>query len=263
MSGKSRAPRTAQAAKIADQKPYSPTEADREIARAVMKRKAELGTAPRFKVDCRGSDIELEYDHPDQAIAAARMMATLATGDGVFADSIVSQAANAARSGKVLNSRELNQFLAIVHGIAPRDPTEAMLATQMAAVHNATMIAARHLKHVQTIAQQDSASNMLNKLARTFAGQVETLKRYRATGEQSIRVQHVHVSAGQAVVGISQGGGGTHESRNQSHAPSRADERGPALLGDEQALGMPMPGTGSDWQTRVPHARRKGGSTEG
>jgi hypothetical protein len=32
--------------------------------------------------------------------------------------------------------------------------------------------------------QQDSAERAFNKLARTFAAQVETLKRYRGGGEQ-------------------------------------------------------------------------------
>jgi len=43
----------------------------------------------------------------------------------------------------------------------------------MAAIHNATLDAARRLRHVESIPQQDSASNMLNKLARTFAAQVD------------------------------------------------------------------------------------------
>jgi hypothetical protein len=41
-----------------------------------------------------------------------------------------------------------------------------------------------------------------NKLARTFAAQVEALKRYRSGGEQKMTVQHVHVAeGGQAIVG--------------------------------------------------------------
>jgi hypothetical protein len=44
-----------------------------------------------------------------------------------------------------------------------------MLAAQMAAVHNATMSAARRSAKVENIQQQDSASTMLNKCARTFA----------------------------------------------------------------------------------------------
>jgi hypothetical protein len=44
-----------------------------------------------------------------------------------------------------------------------------MLATQMAAVHIATMTLACRLARVETIEQQDSAGGALNKLARTFA----------------------------------------------------------------------------------------------
>jgi hypothetical protein len=49
---------------------------------------------------------------------------------------------------------------------------------------------------------------MLNKLARTFASQVEALKKYRSAGEQTIKVQHVTVNdGGQAIVGnVSQRG---------------------------------------------------------
>lgn len=77
-----------------------------------------------------------------------------------------------------------------------------MLAAQMAAVHNATMIFARRLNHVESIPQQDSAERAFNKLARTFAAQVEALKRYRSGGEEKMTVQHVHVAeGGQAIVG--------------------------------------------------------------
>jgi hypothetical protein len=50
---------------------------------------------------------------------------------------------------------------------------------------------------VDTISQQDSASNAFNKPARTFAVQLEALKRYRTGGEQKVTVQHVtmHKSA--------------------------------------------------------------------
>jgi hypothetical protein len=48
----------------------------------------------------------------------------------------------------------------------------------------------------------------LNKLARTYAAQMDTLKRYRSKG-QMVRVERVTVeSGGQAIVGnVSKGGG--------------------------------------------------------
>ena len=77
-----------------------------------------------------------------------------------------------------------------------------MLAAQMAVIHTTTMTFARRLSHAETIIQQDSAEHALNKLARTFAMQMEALKRYRIDGEQKVTVHHVTVNeGGQAFVG--------------------------------------------------------------
>ena len=58
---------------------------------------------------------------------------------------------------------------------------------------------------------------MLNKLGRTFAAQVEALKKYRSSGEQNIKVQHVTVNeGGQAIVGNVQAGGGGYEKKRRA-----------------------------------------------
>jgi uncharacterized protein YcbX len=55
---------------------------------------------------------------------------------------------------------------------------------------------------VDNIPQQDSAERAFNKLARTFASQVEALNRHRGKGQQKVTVEHVHVhEGGQAIVG--------------------------------------------------------------
>jgi hypothetical protein len=93
-------------------------------------------------------------------------------------------------------------MLSVIKGIKPKDQVEALLAAQMAAVHEATMTFARRLAHVDTLPQQDSAERAFNKLARTFVTQMEALKRYRTGCEQKVTVQHVSVSeGGQAIVG--------------------------------------------------------------
>ena len=86
-----------------------------------------------------------------------------------------------------------------------------MLATQMAVTHQATMMMAKRLNHVETIPQQDSAEREFNKLARTFASQTEALKKYRAKAQQTVRVERVTVNeGGQAIVGsVSHEGGGS------------------------------------------------------
>src|ERR1700748_531534 len=98
-----------------------------------------------------------------------------------------------------------------------------MLAAQMAAVHMASMTFARRVAHVETIPQQDSASNAFNKLTRTFAAQMSALKDYRSRGEQRMVVQHVNVAdGGQAIVGNvnapAEGVGARKKSEDQPHA---------------------------------------------
>ena len=93
-------------------------------------------------------------------------------------------------------------MLSVIKEIEPRDQIEAMLARPDGGRPHGSMTFARRLAHVDTITQQDSASNAFNKLTRTFAAQMEALKRYRSGGEQKMTVQHVHVAeGGQAIVG--------------------------------------------------------------
>lgn len=112
-----------------------------------------------------------------------------------------------AKEGK-LDQSAVDYITSIIAGVKPRDEVEAMLAAQMAATHNLVITFARQLTVSNTIPQQDSADRAYNKLARTFAAQVEALKRYRSKGEQKVVVEHVTVNeGGQAIVGAVNTGG--------------------------------------------------------
>lgn len=87
-------------------------------------------------------------------------------------------------------------MLAVIKDIKPTDQFEAMLAAQMAAVHTATMMHAGLLYRTETLLHQDIVASSLNKCARTFAMLMETLKRYRTGGQQTVTVQHVSVGEG-------------------------------------------------------------------
>jgi hypothetical protein len=92
-------------------------------------------------------------------------------------------------------------------------------ARQMSVVHLATMTFTHRLACTETIQQQDSAQNALNKLMRTFTNQMETLKRYRSGAQQTVKVEHVHVhEGGQAIVGNVGPGGGAAKLQDQAHA---------------------------------------------
>lgn len=242
---------------------YEPTAHEKAALERLRERRKRSPPTPRFKVAYDGPHAKIDADHADTTYCHVLAADLFATGDATLSAGLLEQMANVARSGKQLTARELNFALAVVHAIDPRDPTEALLAAQMMAIHNATMAAARRLAHTETITQQDSASNMLNKLARTFAAQLEALKRYRSNGEQVVKVQHVQVTANQAVVGINQGGGAPQKTEDQPHEPGTAgtptlsDAPSSPLLSHQQTHSMPMPGAGCEGLESVPVPRSK------
>ena len=182
---------------------------------ALLAEYKETPYPPRMKVTKNDGVTRIEVDHPTPSVGYARLMKAVGTTDPDFLNGLLWQLANARSQGKSVDENGLNFMLSLVIGVEPEDQVEAMLAAQMAAVHNATMTFARYLAHVDNIAQQDSAERAFNKLARTFASQVEALKRYRSKGEQKMIVEHVTVNeGGQAIVGnvSAKGGGGGRKS---------------------------------------------------
>ena len=139
----------------------------------------------------------LLLDHPEPYYGCFLLMKALGTFDSDFYAGIVPQLAKAATQGQSLDEVSLNFMIAVIKGIEPRDQLETMLAAQMACIHMLAMDFSRRLANAGDIVQRDSAERTLNKLARTFSVQLETLKRYRA-GEQKIRVEHVTVNQRQS-----------------------------------------------------------------
>jgi len=168
----------------------------------VTKRKE---TAPLPKIELKEDGI-LKV----QVTGEDSMRLIFGTESDELANGLLRQIVNAAKHEQDPNLIGAHFMLSAVKGIEPQDEVEAMLATQMAAVHMATMTFARRLAHIENIPQQDSAEKAFNKLARTFTAQVEALKRYRTGGEQKVTVQHVTVNeGGQAVDGnVSHSAGG-------------------------------------------------------
>lgn len=244
---------------------YQPTEAELAIITSIIKHHGNVAPRFRAKVDVSDGHPRLLWDHPDQSISTALWSAALNTHSLEFGETLFHQLAQASQTGDSLTAWEINGLLALVQGIGPKDEIEALLAAQMAAVHNATMIAARRLMQFKDNARQDSASTMFNKLARTFAAQVEALKKHRLKGEQTIKVQHVTVQqGGQAIVGNVQGGGGSaSEIEEQSHGPSAQTQSGPPLPSDLKALSTPLPSASGKGKVRMPLPRGTRGRAHG
>ena len=215
----------------AKQSEYTPT--PREVA-AIKKLQEELAVqAPGLKVSKRGNVHSVGTDHPNDTIGRVLLMEALGTTDWNFLNGFLEQLLNTSSQGGEASEQRVNFMLSVIKGIKPRDQVEAMLAAQMAAVHVSTMTFARRLAHVENIPQQDSAERGFNKLARTFALQMEALKRYRTGGEQKVTVQHVTVGeGGQAIVGNV-----TQERREE--APSSKSAAPPLAIEDAKIVAMP------------------------
>lgn len=190
---------------------YRPTEAERAKIEEVVKASRDRASGPDMKLALREDGVlTLQFAHADPETAAGLLMADLGTCFPAFMDGLTGQITKLGSHGNRADQGNSNFVLSVVRAVQPRDELEAMLGAQMGAIHAATMMIARRLNHVETIPQQDAAERAFNKLARTYAVQMEALKSYRCKGTQVVRVERVTVeSGGQAVVGnVTRGGRG-------------------------------------------------------
>ena len=168
---------------------------------ALEARQLEREKQPDTRLFMDGEGI-LEFKHKEPYIGKLALMEAVGSDDMEFLIPFIEQIVNAASKGQEVQEKESNFYLSVIKGIKPQDQIEAMLGAQMAAVHVATMSAARTLNHATNSAQQDLTERAFNKLTRTFTAQMAALKKYRNGGEQKVKVEHVHVhEGGQAVVG--------------------------------------------------------------
>jgi hypothetical protein len=193
---------------------YQPKPEESAAADTLLARLKSRPPSPKLTVTRTSGAVNIGHDHPDKGIGSLLIVNALGATDYEFADGLLAQLVNVGTQGRNCDGKGPNFMLSVIKGIQPRDEVECMMAAQMAAVHMATMTFARRLAHCDNIAQQDSAERAFNKLSRTFAAQMEALKRYRTGGEQKVTVHHVTVKeGGQAIVGAVSAGGGTGDAR--------------------------------------------------
>jgi len=225
------------------------------VIQAYLEHKRENPPPPRVAISWEDErTCALAPDHPHLPTGQLLLMDALGVKDWTLGSELLTQMSAVAAG----NEETLNGMIALVKGLEPKDTLEATLAAQMASVHVLTMTLARRLANTDTIQQQDSAERALNKLARTFTTQIETLNRHRGKGQQKVTVEHVHVhQGGQAIVGNveTRGGGDRPKLEDQPHAKQIAHAPQPEVWGADTER-EPMPVTG-DAERPMPDARRK------
>ena len=184
--------------------PMKKTRAETQAVDELARRQARRPALPHVKMDLDEDTrhLQVQFDHGDEVAGQAQVMVQLGICDEHVFNGLLSQVCALGKHGQVISEDATNFALGVIASIEPRDEVEAMLAAQMAATHQATMMMARRLNHVETIPQQDAAERAFNKLSRTFTTQMDALKRYRAKAQQTVRVERVMVNdGGQTIVG--------------------------------------------------------------
>lgn len=105
--------------------------------------------------------------------------------------------------GDAQKPEALNFALDATGSLGPRDGLEAMLCSQMVAVHSQAMeFMRRAVASNQSSEGTDRNVNRATRLLRTFAQLVDTLRAKRSAGKQRMVIKHVHVNqGGQAIIG--------------------------------------------------------------
>jgi hypothetical protein len=164
----------------------------------------------------------------------------------------------------------VNSLLAVISGIAPQNEVESVLAVQMAASHQLAMTLLSRAARAEHIQMLESNGNMAVKLLRISREHADALAKLRRGGNQTVRVEHVHVhSGGQAVVGnVTYPGrrGPKQKTDDQPHAPGakNADTRFSTTepvtpLRSQDPDRKPVPVTRREGTNEVPDARRHEG----
>jgi hypothetical protein len=184
-------------------KEHIPTSEGHATNKAPSRRKnKEADSSPKVPEDAEPKTRAIKLDLRNPRSIDKALLKLMGTSSPFFAHGIISQLYALSRVGDELSEAQFSFLMSVVQSVKPQDELETMLAVQMAAIHHLTLELNIGFPRSTTLAQQSEQLSSINKLARTFAMQLEALKRYRSKGEQKVTVQHVTVGeGGQAIVG--------------------------------------------------------------
>ncbi|WP_165820396.1 hypothetical protein [Microvirga sp. KLBC 81] len=255
--------------------PESPNPSERELS-AIAADRQKLATLSRpVRVGVQRSaagHLCIGAPHNDEGGMLDRLSAALGSNSSELALETLQGLIQITRADLSPEDRAMavNGMLAIVSGVQPQNAMEGALAVQIAATHHVAMMLLARVGRAEHIPMLESNGNMAVKLLRISREHAEALAKLRRGGNQTVRVEHVHVhSGGQAIVGTvtHPGGRGTeNKTDDQPHAPGaeNADTRFLATepvtsLWSQDAQRESVPVAGREGPDEVPDARRHEG----
>jgi hypothetical protein len=154
--------------------------------------------------------VNIDFEYPEGQLRQVKISEAFGTADPDLQGHFLEQMAETFKgtvSSEGQDNKAIitatNRAMAILNGIQPQNEIEAMLVVQMIGVHNMAMATlGRAMLKNQTFAGRQANSDQATKMLRTFAVQMEALKKYRTGGQQKTIVENVNVNeGGQAIVG--------------------------------------------------------------
>jgi hypothetical protein len=170
------------------------TKAEMDTVRTRLRTKA-----PKYKNDAVGKMAPVG----DEVVYLLSVIEAFATSDEDLVLHLLGQLVDTVPYGERRSVCNINFVAAALHSISPRDGLESLLAVQMVGIHNLAMeFLKRAAVREQTDGGLDVNVNRATRCLRTFAIQMEALRAHRSKGQQSVKVEHVHIHrGGKAIVG--------------------------------------------------------------
>ena len=162
---------------------------------------------PPVRVRVFEADGKVAKVHPPDGDGSSwwrRLNTALGTRSGDFVNASLFQIQAASRSPwGGISELSMNAALAMIEAAAPKDEIEGALAVQMACTHIAAMAVLAKLDVAFATERRIAAfGSAAARLLKSFAMQVEVLRRLRNGGQQIVRVEYVNIhDGGQAVIG--------------------------------------------------------------
>ena len=157
----------------------------------------------RVKMRRRGLNYGTLYPPDGEAKSWWRALKNaLGTSSSSFVNASLAQLQAAARlPDGMVSEVAMNAAFALIQCVAPKNEIEGVLAIQMACSHSAAMAALGRLTSAGGLTFS-AYSTAAATLTRTYAQQLETLRRLRGSGAPHVKVEHVHIDdEGRAVIG--------------------------------------------------------------
>lgn len=246
--------------------PQAPATDEDVLKLDALRRHARRRKPVSVKIE-RDDDGKFAMDAPDADTVgwAARVNDAVGGASTAFGQTQLRHLSHVALANPATAQSATNSMLAAVEAVRPDNEVEGMLAVQMAATHQAAMASLGKAVQAGVPEVAEAMGNLANKLMRTYTMQVEALAKLRRGGEQTVRVEHVHVyDGGQAIVGSVLGAPaatwGDQKSGRQPHAlvgtATLALPSGAAVLCEDAGRnGMPV--AGREGEGSLPDARRQ------